>query len=67
MVRPRPMIAVEVMPRVCPFKVLTGLNRTGSVDGCGRSAGRMEREKSKLAVRRTREEGKKRTEVTVET
>ena len=40
--------------------------RFGSAAGVGGSAGRMEREKSVLAVRRTREEGKKRREVTEE-
>ena len=40
--------------------------RFGSGEGVGGSAGRMEREKSVLAVRRTREEGKKRREVTEE-
>lgn len=59
---PREIIAVEVISRVWPRSVRTGVIRVGRVDpeeeGVGSSAGRIESEKSAPADRRTREEGK---------
>ena len=68
-VRPRETIPIEVTARVWPMNVRTGEIRTGSlvggVDCALGSAGSMERVKSPPEVRSTREEGKKRTDVTV--
>jgi hypothetical protein len=68
MVRPRSKgrMEVEVMGRVCPRRVRTGVGVVGeeAVDDGG-SAGRMVRVKSALPVRRTLEEGKKLRDVTV--
>lgn len=59
---------VDVIPRVCPLSVRTGAIRTESLldaeDEVVGSAGRMASEKSPAAVSRTREDGKKRTDVT---
>lgn len=59
-------MAVEVTARVCAFNDLTGVKRFGSDEGSGSSAEMMLMAKSLPAVRRTREEGKKRTDVTEE-
>lgn len=64
--RPRAIIAVEVMARVCPRSVRAGLTLTVVYDeDCGGSAGKMESEKSAPAERMTRDDGKKRIEETV--
>ncbi len=64
--RPRAIIAVEVMARVCPRSVRAGVALTVVYDGdSGGSADKIESEKSAPAVRMTRDEGKKRIEVTV--
>lgn len=64
--RPFEMIAVEVIPRVCPRKrragVIGSLGRDGTSEG---AAGKIDKEKSEDAAKSTREEGKKRSEVTV--
>jgi len=69
MLRPRDIIAVSVMDRVCPRSVRAGVMRAAVVDpeglGSGGSAGRMDMEKSAPAESRTREEGKNRREVIV--
>ena len=60
------MIAVEVTARVCPRNVRAGFTFVVVYDeDSGGSADKMEREKSAPAVRSTRDEGKKRSEVTV--
>ena len=64
--RPFEMIDVEVTPRVCPRKLRAGVIGSRGTDGVsGGAAGKMERVKSEDAVNSTREEGKKRSEVTV--
>jgi hypothetical protein len=67
--RPTPTMAVAVTERVCPRRVRAGW--TVIDEGLlvveflsGRSAGRMDNEKSKPVVKSTREEGKNRTVVT---
>lgn len=68
MFRPRAMMAVDVMARVCARRVRAGVT-LADVDGdgasVGRSAGRIDKEKSAPEERRTREEGKNLREVTV--
>lgn len=63
MLRPVPMMAVDVMERVWPRKVRAGVIRVPVP--LERSAGRMLREKSAPAESKTREEGKNWRWVTV--
>lgn len=69
MFRPRAMMPVDDIERVCPRRVRAGVMRLLGVaesdDGVGRSAGRIAREKSPPAVRRTRDEGKNWRDVTL--
>ena len=64
MFRPREMMPVEVMLRVWPRSVRAGKTLLAVAASCGgKSAGRTVRVKSAPAVRSTRDEGKKRSEV----
>ena len=64
--RPFEMMPVEVIPRVCPRNLRAGVIGSRGTEGVsGGAAGKMDREKSDDAVNSTREEGKKRSEVTV--
>lgn len=58
------MMDADVTVRLCPLNVLAGATFTGvSEEGRGRSAGRMDNDRSTLDVKITREEGKNWREV----
>ena len=62
--RPAEIIAVDVIALLWPLNVLTEFIRVGRVEfDSGRSAGRILRAKSTPEVRRTFDEGKKRSDV----